>query len=81
MTYDVGNPGPGLEQAQKCVGVKSVNKKTGIKFYLHDLLSTCLVINIARILYNLYSTTINQSLKLLIQVKIQLHKNKLLQVF
>jgi hypothetical protein len=28
MTYDVGNPGPGLEQAQKCVGVKSVNKKT-----------------------------------------------------
>jgi len=28
MTYDVGNPGPGLGQAQKCVGVKSVNKKT-----------------------------------------------------
>ena len=25
MTYDVGNPGPGLGQSQKCVGVKSVN--------------------------------------------------------
>jgi hypothetical protein len=22
MTYDVGNPGPGLGQAQKCGGVK-----------------------------------------------------------
>ena len=60
MTYDIGNPVPGLGQAQKCVGVKLVNKKNiGIKLYLHDLLSTCLVINIARILYNLYSTTIN----------------------
>ena len=26
LTYDVGNPGPGLEQAQKCVWVKSVNE-------------------------------------------------------
>jgi len=24
-TYDVGNPGPGLGQGQKCIGVKSVN--------------------------------------------------------
>jgi hypothetical protein len=26
LTYDVGNPGPGLEQAQKCIWVKSVNE-------------------------------------------------------
>jgi len=26
MTYDVGNPGPGLEQAQKCGRVKLVNE-------------------------------------------------------
>jgi hypothetical protein len=40
MTYDIGNPVPGLGQAQKCVGVKLVNKKNiGIKLYLHDLLS------------------------------------------
>jgi hypothetical protein len=25
MTYDVGNPGPGLGQAQQCGGVKTVN--------------------------------------------------------
>jgi hypothetical protein len=25
MTYDVGNPGPGLELARKCFGVKLVN--------------------------------------------------------
>jgi hypothetical protein len=25
MTYDVGNPGPGLGQAQKCSEVKLVN--------------------------------------------------------
>ena len=27
-TYDVGNPGPGWAQAQKCNGVKSVNGMT-----------------------------------------------------
>jgi len=25
MTYDIGNPGPGLGQAQKCGGVKLIN--------------------------------------------------------
>jgi len=25
MTYDVGNPGPDLGQAQKCGGVKAIN--------------------------------------------------------
>jgi hypothetical protein len=25
MTYDVGNPGPGLGQVQKCDGVKPAN--------------------------------------------------------
>jgi hypothetical protein len=25
MTYDIGNPGPDLEQAQKCGGVKWIN--------------------------------------------------------
>ena len=25
MTYDLGNPGPGLEQAEKCGGVKRGN--------------------------------------------------------
>ena len=25
LTYDIGNPDPGLGQAQKCGGVKSVN--------------------------------------------------------
>jgi hypothetical protein len=25
MTYDIGNPGPGLGQAQKCDGVELVN--------------------------------------------------------
>jgi hypothetical protein len=32
MTCDVGNPGPGLGQAQKCGGVKPVN---GISCLLH----------------------------------------------
>ena len=31
MTYDVGNPGPGLGQAQKCGRVKPVN---GIYIYI-----------------------------------------------
>ena len=26
MTYEVGNPGPGSGQAQKCCGVKPVNR-------------------------------------------------------
>ena len=25
MTYDLGNPGPGLGQAQKCGGVKAID--------------------------------------------------------
>ena len=25
MTYDIGNPGPGLGEAQKCGGVEPVN--------------------------------------------------------
>jgi hypothetical protein len=32
MTYDVGNPGPGLGQAQKCGRIKPVTGKTNATF-------------------------------------------------
>jgi len=32
MTYDVGNPGPVLKQAQKCGGVKLVNAVSTLAF-------------------------------------------------
>jgi len=39
-TYDVGNPGPGLRQAQKCDGV---NKITGIPIYLKKIADCCCI--------------------------------------
>jgi hypothetical protein len=48
MTYNIGNPGPGLELAQQCGGVKSVNeiqtlppltkKNKGLKHFCHKKL-------------------------------------------
>jgi hypothetical protein len=32
MTYDIGNPGPGLEQKQKCGWAKPVNGITTLLF-------------------------------------------------
>jgi len=34
MTYDVGNPGPGLGQADKCGGVKLINGVPTLHFPL-----------------------------------------------
>jgi hypothetical protein len=41
MTYDVGNPGPGLEQAQKCDGVKPVNEIPTLPLLM---LCTCVIV-------------------------------------
>ena len=34
MPYDLGNPGPGLEQAQQCGWVKPVNGNPILSWYL-----------------------------------------------
>jgi hypothetical protein len=43
MTYDIGNPGPGLEQAQKNGGVKSVKyiKYAKNNFFLNIFRACC----------------------------------------
>jgi hypothetical protein len=37
MTYDIRNPGPGLEQAQKCGVIQLVNVISTLSSWLLDL--------------------------------------------